>query len=100
MSTPGNSYEAWKESFMQAEPEGEDAWKSEERALTASCVLNSLVDMKGVYTGLILGVGLIVAGLVVLLPSSRHLTVGKRTVGMVVSYKDYVNRRTNTLVAP
>src|SRR5262245_21389421 len=100
MSTAGNSYEAWTASMMQAEPVGEEAWSQECASVATSACLSSIVDMKAAYTGLFLGVGLMLAGVCVLLPNFKHLTVGKRTVGTVVSYKDYMNRRTISLVAP
>jgi Protein of unknown function (DUF3592) len=99
MSTAGNSYEAWKESLMEAEPEGEEAWSAETASVASSC-LSSIVDMKTAYTGMLLGVGLLIVGVGVLLPNFKHLTVGKRTVGSVVGYKDYMNRGSNSLVAP
>jgi hypothetical protein len=100
MSVAGKSYEAWKESMMQqAEDAGDEPW-NEECGWTASSCLNSLVDMKGAYTGLFLGLGLVLASVVLLLPNFNHLMWGKRTIGMVVGHNDYINRRSNTLVAP
>jgi len=99
MATAGNSYDAWKESQMQAEAAGDEVWSEEGESVVASC-LSSIVDMKGVWTGLLLGVGLLFGGVAVLLPNFKHLTRGKRTVGVVVGHKDYINRRSNSLAAP
>ena len=101
MSTAGNSYEAWKESLTEAE--GDEVWSGEggESVWTAfSTGLNSIVDMKGVWTGMALSVGLLIAGVAILLPNAKHLVQGRRTVGVVVGHKDYYNWRSNSLVAP
>ncbi len=100
MANAGYSYEAWKEAQMKAEPEGEEAWSEEISRATSSGLMSSLVDMKGMYTGLFLGIGLFIGGFAILLPNCNHLSRGKRTIGMVVSYKDFINRRSNNLVVP
>ena len=99
MSTANNSYESWKESLKQGEAAGDEVW-SEESAPSTWVGLSSIVEMKGAFTCLLLGVGLMIGGFVVLAPNFKHLTLGKRTVGTVVGHKDYINRRSNNIVAP
>jgi len=99
MATAGKSYEAWKESQMQADAAGDVDWSEESTPVTWVGV-SSIIEMKGVLTGLVLGVGFLIAAFVILAPNFKHLTQGKRTVGMVVDHKDYINRRSNTMFAP
>jgi hypothetical protein len=101
MSNAGKSYEAWKESFIQADAAGDDDW-SEQWSGAGPQLSHGLgpMELKGVATGLLLGVGLLIVGAFALLLNIKHLTHGERTVGIVVEHKDYHNRPSNTLRAP
>jgi Protein of unknown function (DUF3592) len=89
MSTAGKSYEAWKESLKQAEAEGDEDW-SEELSAASGPVLRRPGAMESNGMGaLLVSVGLLIASAVVLLPNFKHLTVGKRTVGIVVGHRNY-----------
>ena len=58
------------------------------------------MDIKGLGTGMLLGLGLLIAAAVVLLLNFTYLTQGERTVGVVAGYKDFYNRKSNTVFAP
>ena len=89
MSTAGKSYEDWKESLKQAEAEGDEEW-SEELSRASGPVLRRPGAMESNGMGaLLVSVGLLIASAVVLLPKFKHLTVGKRTVGIVVGHRNY-----------
>jgi hypothetical protein len=92
MSTAGKSYEAWKESVMnQAEDVG-GSWEdwNEDSSPASGPVLRRQGALDGHGLGALLaGLGLLLVGVIFLLPYSRHLTLGERTVGIVVGYKNY-----------
>jgi hypothetical protein len=92
MSTAGKSYEAWKESVMnQAEDVG-GSWEdwNEGSSAAGGPVLRRQGALDGHGLGALLaGAGLLVVSVVFLLPKFRHLTLGERTVGTVVGYKNY-----------
>jgi hypothetical protein len=100
MSTAGNSYEAWKESLKQAEAEGDEQW-SEEWSEANGPILKRLgaFDSNGMGA-LLFSVGLLVACAIVLLPKSRHLTLGERTVGVVVGHRSYGYGSSTSISAP
>src|SRR5262245_28745809 len=100
MSTAGNNYEAWKESMMDADANGVEVWSDDGEPVTPKTLLSSIIQTKEAFTGLLLGAGLMLIGVIILAPNFKHLAQGKRTVGIVVDYKDYINRRSNALVAP
>ena len=99
MSTAGNSYEAWKESLKQAEAAGGAEWSEDGEPGTSTYGLGS-TELKGLSAGVLLGVGLIFASCIILLPNFRHFTRGERTVGMVVGTRNLYNRRSAKMYAP
>jgi len=92
MSTAGKSYEAWKESVMNQAEDGGGSWEDWNEGSSAAS--GPVLRRQGALDGhglapLLAGVGLLVASAVFLLPKFRHLTLGERTVGVVVGYKNY-----------
>jgi hypothetical protein len=85
----GKSYEDWKESLEKAEAAGELDW-SEEWSEAGGPILKRQGAMEGNGLGpLLASLGLLLVSAIVLAPKFRHLTVGERTVGIVVGYKNY-----------
>jgi len=98
-SSAANSYEVFKQSLKQAEAAGDAAWAPESSEPTTGSVLGN-VELKGLGSAVLLGLGFLIAAGVLLLLNFSHLTRGERTVGVVVGHKDYYNRRSCTVHAP
>ena len=100
MSTAIKSYEAWKESLQQAEAEGDEGW-SEDWSEVSGPILKRAGAMEGNgLTAVLVSVGLLVAGAIVLLPKLKHLTIGERTVGVVVGHQSYGYGSNGNIRAP
>ena len=97
-----NSYEAFKVSLHQAEAAGDAAWQDESEEETSSGGLLALsgAELKGLGTGILRGVGFLIAGACILLLNVKYFTQGERTVGIVVGHKDFYNRRSANVFAP
>ena len=98
MSTAGSSYEAWKESLKQAEATGEEEWVEESHPLFSGGL--GVMEQKGLWGGMLIGAGLLLASVVLLLVHVRHLTHGERTIGLVTGRKDFYNRKSAQVFAP
>src|SRR5262245_34281791 len=99
MSTAGNSYESWKASVAQAEGAG-SATLSAGQAREPLSAADLSLELKGLGTFVLAGVGLLIASSVFLLLNYYHLTAGKRTTGVVVGYQERHHRRSGRSYAP
>ena len=100
MSTANRSYEAWKESLKQAEASGDEEW-SEELGEAGGPVLRRPGAMEGNgLTAVLASVGLLIVGAGILLPKFKHLTVGERTVGVVIGHQGYGYGSTGSIRVP
>ena len=100
MSTAGKSYEAWKESLTQAEANGDEPW-SEEWDEASGPILRRAGAMEGNgLTVVLASLGLLLAGAIFLLPKMKHLTLGERTVGVVVGHQSYGYGKSGNIRVP
>ena len=97
MSTAGNSYENWKQSLTQAEAAGGATLGTVPEPLSAT---ELGLELKGLGTLVLAGVGLLIASSFFLLLNYDHLTKGEQTTGVVVGHKERYHRRSGRSYAP
>ena len=97
MSTAGNSYENWKESLTQAEAAGTASLSEASEPLSAT---ELGLELKGLGTLVLAGIGLLIASSFFLLLNYDHLTKGEETTGIVIGYQERYHRRSGRSYAP
>jgi hypothetical protein len=95
-----NSYAAWKETLVQTDAAaGPAAW--DESAHRGPLSFEEMgLELKGLGTLLLVGLGLLAASGLFLLLNANHLSRGEQTTGVVIGHKERYHRRSGRSHAP